>query len=368
MRAPDICIVGAGVVGCAVAYELARRGIRVRVFEARTPGAGATQASAGILAPFVEAHHPGPLLDLTVRGLSRFDDFVSRVVRDGESPVEYRRAGTLQVATTADAADALRAVMQQHRAAGLEWLDGLAIRELEPAMTTAVVGGVLAREHRYVAVSPFVAATVAAAIRHGATFESGRPVVGISAAHQGGTVRIEFKDGATVVCGRVVVAAGSWMSMLGLSDRASQAVRPVRGQLLRLGWPAAELSHVLWGEECYMVPWEDGTVLVGATVEEVGFDERTTVAGVRDLLDAAGTLVPAVRSAAFLEARAGLRPGTSDGLPIVGPAPGAPGIVYAAGHYRNGILLAPLTAELVADYLVDDRRDPILDVLSPGRF
>ncbi|MGH9311685.1 MAG: FAD-dependent oxidoreductase, partial [Vicinamibacterales bacterium] len=142
----------------------------------------------------------------------------------------------------------------------------------------------------------------------------------------------------------------------------------VRGQLLRLAWPRAPLARIVWGPRCYLVPRRDGTLLVGATVEEVGFDERATVAGVRDLMDAACEILPDAWRAGFKEARVGLRPATPDGLPVIGRSPGLDGVLYATGHYRNGVLLAPITAALVADLVLEGRTDPILDAFSPGRF
>jgi len=145
-------------------------------------------------------------------------------------------------------------------------------------------------------------------------------------------------------------------------------VRPVRGQLLSLAWRGAPLRRVTWSSRCYMVPWDDGTVLVGATVEEVGFDERATAAGVRDLLDAACDLAPSARAAGFNGARVGLRPATPDDLPAIGRSRAAANVMYATGHYRNGVLLAPLTAKLVADAMLDDRIDPLLASVDPSRF
>jgi len=135
-----------------------------------------------------------------------------------------------------------------------------------------------------------------------------------------------------------------------------------------LGWTGQPLRRVIWSSRCYLVPWDDGTLLLGATVEEAGFDERATAAGVRDLLDAACELVPHAWSAGFRGARVGLRPASRDGLPIIGPSSVVPNLVYAAGHYRNGVLLAPLTAQLVADAMLDNRIDPLLAAVNPARF
>ena len=145
-------------------------------------------------------------------------------------------------------------------------------------------------------------------------------------------------------------------------------LRPVRGQLLHLGWPGNPPSTIIWGPRCYIVPRTDGTVLVGATVEEVGFDERTTAAGVRYLLSAACELLPGATDATVLEARAGLRPAAPDQLPVLGSDPDTPNIVHASGHYRNGVLLAPITAKVIGDLIVDGKRDRCLDAFAPSRF
>ena len=174
---------------------------------------------------------------------------------------------------------------------------------------------------------------------------------------------------ADVSAGRAIVAAGAWSSQIGVEGvHGPLPVHPVRGQLLHLKVAGANLRRVTWGDRAYLVPWDDGTLLLGATVEEAGFDERATVAGVRDLLDAACEIVPQAWSAGFRGARVGLRPASSDGLPIIGPSSVVPNLVYATGHYRNGVLLAPLTAQLVADAMLDNRTDPLLAAVSPSRF
>ena len=164
-----------------------------------------------------------------------------------------------------------------------------------------------------------------------------------------------------------MLAAGSWSGGIEIADTAALPVRPVRGQLLYLRWPAAPISRIVWGTRCYLVPWIDGTVLVGATSEEVGFDERPTVTGVRDLLEAATELIPSAWQAEFLGVRVGLRPASPDELPLIGPSTRLPGLVYATGHYRNGVLLAPLTAELVVKALAGED-DEAFAVTSPSRF
>ena len=204
-----------------------------------------------------------------------------------------------------------------------------------------------------------------ASLRHGAEIESHRQIARIEA--DGSVLRVTAEDGTAWSATTVVIAAGSWSSSFHYGSTAARSVRPVRGQLLRLKWSHDPLTHIVWGPDCYVVPWRDGTVLVGATVEDVGFDERTTAAGVRDLLDAVCELLPGAWGATFLEARAGLRPATSDGLPVIGRSSALPGLIYATGHYRNGVLLAPLTAALVADCVLGNGTDPALKTLEPGR-
>jgi glycine/D-amino acid oxidase-like deaminating enzyme len=142
----------------------------------------------------------------------------------------------------------------------------------------------------------------------------------------------------------------------------------VRGQLLRLEWHGPPVHTLIWGPDCYIVPRRDGTILVGATVEDVGFDERTTEEGIRGLLDAATDLLPIVKGSRLIEARVGLRPATPDELPVIGPDPGVPGLVHATGHYRNGVLLAPITAKLIGDLIAEGKRDPMLESFRPDRF
>lgn len=356
-----VVIVGAGVVGCGIARDLGARGVPSLVLDHQSAGAGATHASAGILAPYIEAHERGPLLDLGVRSLALYDDWIAAVSRDAGEPVEYRRIGTLEIALDPDHA----ASLQRAAAAApsrMQWHDRDAVRAIEPALG-ANDGGLLVPAHGYVSAPQLTTALARAAQRHGATLQRAR----VTRIERGSDLmRVHTSDGA-FEAQTVVVAAGSWAGEIAVDGAPAAPVYPVRGQLLHLEWTGRPLGHILWGPECYIVPHVDGTLLVGATVEDVGFDERATAAGVRDLLDAACELLPEGGDASFLGVRVGLRPGSPDELPIIGEGDVA-GVVYAAGHFRNGVLLAPLTARIVADLIVDGRRDPALDILSPRRF
>ena len=363
----DIVVVGAGVVGCAIAYELARRGATVRIVDDRQPGMGATQASAGVLAPFIEAREGGPILELTARSLTLFDAFVSQIVEDGET-VSYLRNGTLDVALQGDSMRQFASTARMLAARGIEaeLLDPSTVRLHEPELSNEVIGGLLIPTHGFVRAAELTRALAAAAITRGAIFVEAGRATSIAASGDGISVRTAH---TTLSADRVVLAAGSWAGQIevaGARDRVP--VTPIRGQLLHLGWNGPPLKRVVWGERCYMVPWTDGTVLAGATVEDAGFDEHTTAAGVHDLIEAASELVPRTWTAHFISARAGLRPGTPDRLPIIGPSTVLPNLIYATGHFRNGVLLSALTAQLVADLLLDDLVDPLLKFTEPGRF
>ena len=364
----DIIVIGAGIVGCAVAYELARRGASVQIVDDRPAGMGATQASAGMLAPYTEAKDRNTVfLDLAVRSLSLYDDFVARVVEAADMPVGYQRTGTLEIATTDERMTALRHMADRLSARGvtLGVLDATAARAEEPHLCHDVIGALFIASHGFVRAGELTRALAAAARRHGAQLVEGSRVHTI--VRRDGDFLVETGRGS-LSANFVVLAAGSWSGQIEIEGVARPPIRPVRGQLLHLAWSGPTLRRVIWGERCYLVPWDDGTLLVGATMEEVGFEERTTAAGVRDLLDAACELAPHARTAGFLGARSGLRPASADGMPIIGASRVLPNLIYATGHFRNGVLLSPLTAQLVADAILDNRVDPALDAVGPQRF
>jgi glycine oxidase len=357
---PDIAIIGAGIIGCAVARELASRGLRCALFDDRPIAGGATHASAGMLAPHVEAHEPGPLLDAGVRSLALYDEWIDAVRDESGMEVEYRRIGTLEVALDPDRAAVLRAAAGRVPALRT-FISGADVARECPAVGS-VAGALLTRVHGYVAPPELAAALVAAAERRGARRHKGC-VRAIDLSAHGVRLRTDDEE---VEAGAVVVAAGAWANSV--EGVQLPSVHPVRGQILRLVWHGHPLSTIVWGPDCYVVPRLDGTILVGATVEDVGFDERNTAAGIRDLLDAACDLLPEAWGATFVGASAGLRPATRDELPVIGPDPGQPRLVHALGHYRNGVLLAPITARAIGEWIVDRWRDPIFDVFRSDRF
>ena len=298
-----------------------------------------------------------------------FDEFVASVTTASAQPVQYARNGTLEIALETEDADRLRAAVTTLNGDGVEarWLDADDLRSAEPLAAPGALGALLIERHGFVGVPDLTEALAAAAMGASATFALDTRVVSIAPGPDGRVV-VETENGPSTF-DQAILAAGSWAGQVRVEGVDSIAVKPVRGQLLHLAWPTAQpLRHVLWGPGCYIVPWLNGRVLVGATVEDAGFDERATAAGVRDLLEAGCSLVPHLWQASFAEVRVGLRPASPDGLPIVGRSTVIPGLVYATGHYRNGVLLAPLTAALVRDIVLGRGSDQALAMLTPSRL
>jgi glycine oxidase len=367
---PDVIIIGAGVIGCACAFELASAGARVTVHDLRQIGAGASQASAGVLAPYIEGHEAGPLRALGRRSLDQFDGFVQRVMASSGRTIQYTRGGTLEIALESEHASNLRlsGTALEKQGVAAHWIDSRDLRDVEPLVAADALGGLLIDMHGFVGVPEFTDALAAGAMRAGARFAPDSRVVSVAPTTDRRVV-VTTENGPSVSdC--AILAAGSWAGQVRIEGVAEPvAVRPVRGQLLHLAWPTTQpLRHVLWGTDCYIVPWLNGRVLVGATVEDAGFDERATAAGVRDLLEAGCALVPQLWQATFEDVRVGLRPGSPDGLPIVGRSEAVPGLIYATGHYRNGVLLTPLTAALVKSLVMGEDADSELDALRPSRL
>ena len=361
-----VAIVGGGIIGCSIAYELTRRGASVQIYDMRDVAQGATQASAGMLVPYLEGHGRGPLLDLGLRSFALYEEFVRRVRDDSGCDIELTRPGSLQVTTDAEAAEHLAAAVAGLRSRGVsaDFLDANQVRAEEPQLSETIVGALLVSQHSYVQAGSLCVALARAAALRGATIHRATRVKRLVTRRSG--LGVETDSGLSEV-DTVVLAAGAWSGRID-GVPCAVPVRPVRGQLLHVESDGNAPRRIIWDDECYIVPWKDGSLLLGATVEEAGFDERATTAAVRDLLEAASGLLPSVWQARFRQVKVGLRPASSDGLPLVGRSDQCPGLVYATGHFRNGVLLAPLTAELVAGLILDNRSDPALDLMSPGRL
>ena len=367
MSSPSVIVVGAGIVGCTVAYQLAKHGARVQVIEPRTPGQGATRASAGILAPFIEGHGAETLRNLGGRSLGLFDDFMTRLRGDSGRDVFYQRNGTFELAFSETDLDRLADLSRTLAGEGIEtyWVPPEGFEALEPLASSAARGALLIPMHGFVGVTTLTLAAAAAAERFGAslTVETGAIRISSFAGD-----RVAVQTSSTIMAAdRVVLAAGSWSSAIVVDGADRIPVKPIRGQLIQLSAQPGALRRVIWGPEGYLVPWPDGSVLVGSTVEDVGFDEAHTAEAVEKLRAAAVSLVPSLARAEITSVRTGLRPKGPDDLPILGRSNVVPGLIYATAHYRNGVLLTPLTVQLVHDLVFDRAADPALRDLDPAR-
>lgn len=359
-------VVGAGIVGCTVAYELARSGARVQVLETRAPGQGATRASAGILAPYIEGH-ADIFRDLGARSIELYDAFIERLRADSGHELVYQRNGTFELALSNDDVERLTALSAVLAKQGVEarWVKRAAFDDFEPHASKHAHGALLIPTHGFVGVTALTLAAAAAAERAGATFKT---EIGAIRIYPLPANRVGVQtSSATSEADRVVLAAGSWSSQITVQDADPVPVRPIRGQLIQLQAEAGAIRRVLWGPTGYLVPWPDGTILVGSTIEDVGFDESHTEEAVRQLRAAAVELAPMLDGAPMTSVRTGLRPRGPDDLPLLGVSRAVPGLIYATAHYRNGVMFAPLTVQLVSGLVFDRAADPALRDLDPAR-
>ena len=364
---PSVIVVGAGIVGCTVAYELAKSGASVTVVEPRAPGQGATRASAGILAPDIEGHGSSLLRLLGRRSIAMYDDFIAELRADSGHEIVYQRNGTFELAFSdadvhrlEDLAAALKGDRIESR-----WLQPPAFDDYEPRASKQARGALFIPNHGFVGVTQLTLAAAGAARKYGATFVSGTGAIRIFTIADG-RVGVQSSS-ATWNADRVVLAAGSWSSTITVDDADRIPVKPIRGQLIQLRTDPGALHRVIWGPDGYLVPWPDGSVLVGSTVEDVGFDENYTDEAVAKLRAAAASLVPSLANAEVTSIRTGLRPKGPDDVPILGRSRVVPGLIYATAHYRNGVLFTPLTVQLVRDLVFDRPADPALEDLDPLR-
>jgi glycine oxidase len=368
-NAPDVLVLGGGVIGCAVALALRDRGLQVTVVERGEPAREASWAAAGILAPQAEAHGPGPFLQLALASRARWGAWAAALAERTGLDVAYRHDGTLVLALDEDHQARLEARLDWQRQAGLrvERLSPAELAEREPSVTPRGCRMALRFPDDHQVDPRRLAPSLLAACAHaGVRFvtASARRVL-----HDGARATGADLDGVAVSAGAVVVACGAWSALLDGAGLPARAVEPLRGQMIELstglsGRPVP-LSHVVFGHGGYLVPRSDGRVLCGSTEEKVGFRKEVTPAGLATLGERAARLCPALSEARVLDSWSGLRPSTPDGLPLIGPTALA-GLHAACGHHRNGILLAPITAELIAGSLTGGV--PVPAAFSPARF
>ena len=369
---PDVVIIGAGVIGLSIAWRLAAGGASVAVFDRGAAGAGASHAAAGMLAACVEAE-PGEeaLVAFGRESQARWPAFAAELQQASGIDVGLWSEGTLVVALTADDQARLhhQLMFQQKLGLPLQWISAAETRRREPHLAGKLAGAVLSPQDTQVDNRKLAAALRIAAIATGAHINEHRPVSAISfvgeRAHG-----IVLADGTKVAADVVVLAAGAWSrSIAGIPPELRPPVRPIKGQMLALRMDAAAplITHVVWAPGAYLVPRRDGRLLVGATVEEKGYDSSLTAGGMLTLLEAAWRAIPAVEELPIEEMWVGHRPGSRDDAPILGVTP-IRGLVYATGHHRNGILLAPVTADAIARLVLDGLAEPLIRPFGLERF
>lgn len=371
----DVLVVGGGIIGLVTAWRAAQRGLTTAVVDP-DPGGGAAQVAAGMLAAVTELHYgEQTLLGLNLASARRYPDFAAELTEATGQDLGYRRCGTLAVALDADDRAHLRELHSLQTRSGLdsEWLSGRECRRLEPMLAPGVRGGLRVDGDHQIDPRRLAKALVTACERAGVVFHR-------TWAERLNVVReratgVDAADGGVLGAGQVVLAAGSLSGRLtGVPDHVRPPVRPVKGQVLRLTVPkryAPFLSRtvraVVRGSQVYLVPRESGELVVGATSEELGWDTTVTAGGVYELLRDAHELMPGITELPLTETRAGLRPASPDNAPLLGPS-GLDGLLLATGHYRNGVLLTPVTGDVMAHVLTSGELPEQARPFTPHRF
>ena len=366
MKTFDVAIAGGGLIGSSIALELARAGLRVGLFDKQEPGREASWASAGILSPAPESPAMIGMVPLGKASMRLYPEFVQMVEEISGQSVGYRAKGTLEVVTSRHAREELSTIIALHHGLGLqaEPLSAADAREMEPSLSEDIEAAVLRPAEASVDNRLLTRAIVESAKKSGAEIFANQGVDAIW--REGDTCKGLIAGAEKIFAKHTVIAAGCFSARIQGAEQYAP-VRPAKGQMISLRCPETEIERVLWGDEIYLVPRNDGRVLAGATVEYAGFDKTLTAGGQRKLLSAAIALVPAFEKAQVEEAWAGLRPDSPDHLPILGPAD-LQGLIIATGHFRSGVLLTPITARLIREWITLENVSEHWDRFSPMRF
>ncbi|HET9173635.1 MAG TPA: glycine oxidase ThiO [Actinospica sp.] len=372
LRGCDCAVLGGGLIGLALAWRAALGGLDVHLADP-DPGGGASTAAAGMLAPVTEAHYGEELLlDLNLRSARRYPSFVEELARSTRLPTGYDARGTLAVAFDRDDRAVLAETAAYHRKLDLAStpLSGREARALEPMLAPGVQAGLLVEGDHQVDNRLLHAALLDAAVTAGVQIHRSRAAITVE---RGRATGLELETGETLTADQVVLAAGCHSSETpGLPPDVLPRVRPVRGQILRLAMGAPPpltrtIRAMVRGRYVYLVPRAHGELVIGATTDELGFDTSVTSGGVYELLRDAHEVVPGITELPLIESRTGLRPGSPDNAPLLGRT-ALPGLIAATGHYRNGVLLTPITADAIAALLIDGALPDYAAPFSPQRF
>jgi glycine oxidase len=366
MKKYDAVVAGGGLIGASIAFELAQAGLHVGVFDAREPGREASWAGAGIISPAPEGPAMFPLVALSKASAAIYPKFIKAVEQASGQNVEYRPDGAMEVFWEGDVREEISTLLAVYHGVGLraEALTGERAKELEPGLMEEVQGGVLRPDESSLDNRALTQATLEAAKRKGVEIFAGNGATGIW--QEGRRCKGLQLTSGNVEAKWTIIAAGCFSAKIeGAAPYAP--VSPAKGQMAVLRCEAVNIQHVLWSENIYLVPRNDGRILAGSTVERIGFDRDVTAGGMKKIMNGAIELVPGLAKARIEETWAGLRPDSPDHLPILGPTD-VEGLLLATGHFRSGILLAPLTAQLMREWITTQKVSADWERFSPMRF
>lgn len=365
-------VVGAGVIGCAIAWRLGQAGMRVVVVERGRVGGEASGAAAGMLAPLVETEREDDFFNLTRDSLAMYADFARELKASSGVDIEYRAEGTLYLAFTEEDEEELDRRWRRQHEIGLKVnrLNAERAFELESLINPALRFALKYPGDHQVDNRRLMTALHAAARNVGVEFwthTEARELLIESVAGRNRIIGLMTARGE-IQAPTVVIAAGSWSSLLGCDESRQFEVEPVRGQMVAIEMPSPAVCHVIYSRRGYLVPRLSGYLIAGSTSEHAGYDKRVTAGGVASIIERAIEIMPGVADQAITETWSGLRPHAQDDLPILGADPRVEGLIYATGHYRNGILLAPVTAQAISELIIKGAAAINLAPFSVSRF
>jgi len=362
----DAVIAGGGVIGATIALELVEAGLRVGIFDAREPGREASWASAGMIAPAPESAEMTPFVPMSVTSAAMYPELVRKVEQLSGMSVGFRKDGALEVAFSGDGEEELRAAAGLQQKVGLkaELVSAEKARLMEPLLSGKICAAMWREDEASLDARAFTEAALKAAQRKGVQIFTGNGAQALWK-EKGRCKGLMLKRGQAEAKW-TVIAAGCFSAQIeGVAQYAP--VFPVKGQMMALRCDAGEIHHALWMGHTYLVPRSDGRIIAGATIERTGFDYNVTAGGMKTILNAATQIVPGLEKARIVETWTGLRPDSPDHLPIIGPTD-VEGLLIATGHYRSGILLAPVTARLIREWASERSVSVDWDRVSPMRF
>jgi glycine oxidase len=368
MKTADVIIIGGGIIGCSIAWYLSREKLKVIVLDKQQPGQEASWAAAGMLSPQSDTDCPDDFFRFCLSSRDLYPQFVQRLTEESGIDVEYRTEGTIVVAFTEEESSVLekRARWQQAEGLRIEYLAGNQVLSLTPSLSAKVQSALFVSGDHQVNNRKLTRAVTIAAARNGAEIQNGKSVLEI-VVEQNRAAGVKT-TGETIAGGTIVNAAGCWSGLV--NAPLCPPVQPVRGQMLALDSVIDNIGYVVHTPRAYIVPRRDGRIIVGSTTERVGFDKSNTAAGVNGLLSGAIEAIPELENLPINEMWAGLRPGTPDGLPLLGPTQSSDirNLIFATGHYRNGILLTPITAKVISEIILGEPLPEFLRAYAPDRF